>query len=201
MPLNDAELRPHIRKFLRLRYPSEIIADEIYLAGGKAIVDLIVLGEKTLRFFEIKGETDTMRRLESQTKKYQQVSKYCSIFVTKNHQDKIFNHVPEWWEIIVVSSDRDSYDGVNFEIVREGKINPNELVYEKIGMIMWKSEIVSVYEAYGHLPRKSWTKKKLVEGMKSFLPTAQDILNELVLTFRLRLEHDREWRETHLFTS
>ena len=70
MPLNDKEIRPNFINFLNTcsNKPNKVI-EELPVSYGSAIADVVGI-YNTLHCYEIKGETDTVQRIQKQGEFY-----------------------------------------------------------------------------------------------------------------------------------
>ena len=85
MPLNDKEIRPNFINFLNTcsNKPNKVI-EELPVSYGSAIADVVGI-YNTLHCYEIKGETDTVQRIQKQGEFYNIFSKRLNSYLTKNN--------------------------------------------------------------------------------------------------------------------
>jgi hypothetical protein len=201
MPLNDAEIRGPLRNWIRLYRTPNLLADEVPVREGRAMMDLAAYYPAGLHAYEIKGQTDRLVRLKNQVKYYGHVCTACTVVVFRTHLKKIEKHVPEWWEIVEVRrvdwSDEETIEGLSFTIHREGKPNPQRDLYQMLYML-WKSEMMELVEKYtGKAPPIRTSKGLLILRLQKIFQGPDHFWRQ---TFRYFLERKNNltWAETHL---
>ena len=85
MPLNDKEIRPNFINFLNTcsNKPNKVI-EELPVSYGSAIADVVGI-YNTLHCYEIKGETDTVQRIQKQGEFYNKSFQLITLVTTANH--------------------------------------------------------------------------------------------------------------------
>jgi hypothetical protein len=195
MPLNDAQIRDPLRKWIRERENPTMIADELPVQEGRARIDLASVFDD-LHAYEIKGQTDRLVRLKNQTKTFASVCRRCTVVTTRNHLKKVVNHVPEWWGIVQASAHEFDAADVTFEVVRSPQEN-DALEWRPMARMLWKDEMLHIFEHYGHVLSQRTPKSILILKLKEILPTVEELWNE-VLAALLSRRYDGIWKAHHL---
>lgn len=116
------------------------VVDELGLKNGEIRADIAVLNGKLIGY-EIKTEKDTLARLPSQIKAYNEVFDKVFIIVSSNHLNKACQFIPDWWGIYTIVPTENA--GYVFPCIRQAKINRNQDSFS-IAQLLWKSEALEV---------------------------------------------------------
>jgi len=158
MILNDKEIRYELRSFLSGRIPApRAILDELHVSNGNAIADIVGI-YKYSHCFEIKGENDSLSRINRQANYYNKSFRKITLVTTVNHLGKAEEVVPDFWGII---SARVANGKVVFSYHRRASINPFFNKAEAL-MSLWKDELIdfaSEFEGKGF--KKSFNRRDL----------------------------------------
>ncbi len=140
MPLNDKQIRPFLISFLNSesKKPKKVM-EELSVCYGDAIAD-VVAADKFLHCYEIKGETDTVQRIQHQGQFYNKSFMKITLVTTKNHLEYAENQAPAYWGILLAS---DSGNGTIFEEIRPAEENP-EFSGEEALHTLWKNELLDI---------------------------------------------------------
>jgi hypothetical protein len=137
--MNDLEIRQNFhRKALRRQHAQKdtLVIDELGLNHGKCRADIAVVNGHLVGY-EIKSNSDSLRRLKEQVKSYNAVFDKISVVVGDRHINCIQNYIPQWWGVIV--STKGPRGAVNFDIIRNAqtnkKVNPISLA-----RLLWRNE-------------------------------------------------------------
>lgn len=116
--------------------------EELELCQGAARVDMAVVNG-TIHGYEIKSERDTLVRLASQQRTYNEALEFVTIVAASNHLEKIVESVPEWWGVWSAKS----YKGeVRLRQERKAQRNPQVLSYA-LAQYLWHEEALRALEA------------------------------------------------------
>ncbi len=137
--LVSQRLRRHVS------HPAALVIHELGLAHAKSRIDLATLNG-VIHGYEIKGTQDSLDRLPSQLDTYSQALQKLTMVVASRHVERVIDLSPRWsgiWEVFVGPR-----GGVRFNVVREGKRNPN---VEKflLAHLLWREEAQSALTHYG----------------------------------------------------
>ena len=123
---------------MRLQHAQKdtIVIDELGLNHGKCRADIAVVNGHLVGY-EIKSNSDSLRRLKEQVKSYNAVFDKISIVVGDRHIHSIQNYIPQWWGVIV--STRGPRGAVNFDIIRNAQTNKN-INPISIARLLWRNE-------------------------------------------------------------
>ncbi len=141
---------------------------EFTIQNGFARVDIAVLGEE-MHGYEIKGDLDSLIRLERQREAYNSVFDKVTLVIGKKHLLDALRIVPDWWGIMIAKSLNDP-DFVSLIEIREPLSNPSQ-DYLSIANLLWKEEILNILhesnraKGLSNKPKKEVC-QKFVEAVK-----------------------------------
>lgn len=120
--MNDEIIRSALlRQFAKKHANSDtVIVNELKVARGSARLDIAVLDDR-INGFEIKSDHDTLARLPSQLRYYNQVVDRMTIVVGERYLGRVLDIVPEWWGVMQASLNGDG-EAV-LKTVRRPKLN------------------------------------------------------------------------------
>ena len=144
MKTTDLEIRKVLyRKTLydiKTQDPSTKIIEELGLCQGDARIDIVALNG-AIHGFEIKSESDDLRRLPIQVDFYNKVLDTITIVMGNRHLLKVKEIIPSWWGIITV--EKKSKDNIILHNERKANLNyqidPSSLV-----QLLWREEALSI---------------------------------------------------------
>jgi len=194
MALRDPDIRTPLREWIRANRAPGLLADEMPIREGKSRMDLALIVE-TLHGFEIKGDTDDMRRVPNQVTAFGAVCHRATMVTTHTHLSKVVEILPEWWEIIVVG--RNDFDAVEFKIHRRGQDNP-KLDFRWMTFMLHKKEMISILKRQGKTVSQNTPKSLLTLKIKEVFRADTDELWPVVHEALLERQTDSEWRHYHL---
>ena len=140
MILRDLEIRTALHRHLMSRNPQPTrLIDEVSIHNGNAIADVVAFYDE-MHCFEIKGETDNVRRIKKQGAYYNEAFPKISIVTTENHLQWCIANTPSFWGIMVAYLDEET---VRIRYVRAIQHNP--LVDKKKAlMTLWRAELLNI---------------------------------------------------------
>lgn len=117
----DVEIRRGLIRVLKpqIRQPGDFLVGEVSLGLGNARVDMAYLNGK-FDGFEIKSESDNLRRLSRQVPDYSAVLDTVTIVTTPRHLDHAGALAPNWWGIYCAE-----LRGMNFDFTPIRRPEPN----------------------------------------------------------------------------
>lgn len=139
--LTDTEIRRRLILSLKRRshIPSAIL-EEVHVCNGNAIADVVAVYKK-MHCYEIKGESDSINRINRQSLFYDQAFPLISLITTTNHLKKATRITPNHWGILLAYQSSDG--GVNLKYVRAAVRNP--LYRPEIALLsLWRSELIKL---------------------------------------------------------
>jgi hypothetical protein len=142
-PLNDRHLRTALRRKLLSRYsddPGTLILEELGLRHGAARVDVVVING-SLHGFELKSDTDTLRRLPRQANIFSSVLDRITLIVGHRHADEAIRIVPEWWGVQL--AEIGARGAVRFSTIRRTRNNPAPDALA-IAKLLWRDEALDL---------------------------------------------------------
>lgn len=189
--LYDKDIREPLFEFLEDRYGKVRLLEEQVMGQSRA--DIVMVVPKALYGIEIKSDADTYARLERQVRDYNLYYDYNIVVVGTSHAAHIEEHVPEWWGIITVESEKDRTD---FYLMREAKENPKMEWNHKIE-ILWRPELAHIQELNRMYAYKQKSKRfvadKIVETVEPKILAGQ-LSNEL-----FERDYTKIWEQIQTF--
>lgn len=138
--LRDREIRDALRSHLIRRSPTPLrIIEELGVHNGNAKADLVAM-YKEMHCFEIKGATDSIRRLVRQASFFDAAFPKISLVTTTNHLSWCLQNIPTYWGILVAETVNNI---IHISYKRAAKNNPR-FVKQKALMMLWKNELTSI---------------------------------------------------------
>jgi hypothetical protein len=95
--MNDPEIRARLYPLLL----GGVHIDE--LPTGSTRADVVHITEHFMHGYEVKGDGDTLQRVENQLRCYAEVYDFVTFVVTEKHLPKLLPRLPEWVGILVAS--------------------------------------------------------------------------------------------------
>ncbi len=170
--LTDKEIRQALIVNLgRRANPPLATLEEVHVCNGNAIADVVAV-YKTMHCYEIKGETDSIKRVIRQSQFYDQAFLLISLVTTANHLRKAEAIVPKHWGILLANPSRNGT--VNFKHVRGAARNPSYLPAIAL-LSLWRSELIKFPSAVNASLEKL-NRQKIAELIASSAP--KSVINE-----------------------
>ena len=139
----DRDIRPHLRSGILGAFPGAVLFDEMRLCRtGRADVAAV---DSCLRGYEIKSDSDSLRRLEVQVGLYDRIFDYSIIVTGDRYRRHAPDHVPGHWGIYFA---RDVGGAVEMEPVRKAKRNAAVSAHDLV-RLLWRSEGIGILRANG----------------------------------------------------
>jgi hypothetical protein len=187
--MNDAEIRQNFhRKILRRQHirNDTLVIDELGLNHGRCRADIAVVNGHLVGY-EIKSNSDSLRRLREQVKAYSAIFDRAFIVVGDRHIDKIQNSIPEWWGVII--SSRGPKGAINFNMTRRSQMN-RSIDPVSVARLLWRNEAIEI------LHQKKLTPRMLRQPRAVLYKYLAELLNicELRKDIRKYLQKRRNWR-------
>ena len=135
----DKDMREPLFDFLDEKYGKVRTIEEKVIYGSRA--DVLAIIDGAIIGIEIKSDSDTYTRLETQVKDYEKYCDFCFLAVGESHRIHASEHVPKHWGIIVISED-------NVEVIREAETNPKVKFNYQLGLL-WRHELLNIQLKYG----------------------------------------------------
>jgi hypothetical protein len=133
-----------IRKFLIARLAAlsnkpKAVIEELRVHNGNAIADVVAI-HKYAHCYEIKGDTDSVRRILVQCQYYDLAFRRITLVTTDRHLNNALSLAPSHWGIMAAT---ESKSGVAIRYIRRATRNP--LYNTRIALLtLWKSELLEV---------------------------------------------------------
>lgn len=191
MKSTDREIRKALYKGtlskLKEKFTETKIIEELGLCQGEVRIDLVAVNGY-LHGFEIKSESDDLRRLPTQIKYYNKILDTITIVIGNKHFGKIKEIIPEWWGIIVAEKKLPNKK-IILSQERDCKIN-TKVDAMFLVQLLWKDEVIDIlkeknlYKGLSNKPRRLlWN--KIVNEVS---------IDSLRFYIRSKLQSRKNWR-------
>lgn len=97
--MNDPEIRARLYPLLL----GGVVIDE--LPTGTTRADVVHITDAFMHGYEVKGDGDTLQRVENQLRCYAEVYDFVTFIVTEKHLAKLLLRLPEWVGVLVAPTD------------------------------------------------------------------------------------------------
>jgi hypothetical protein len=142
MNMNDYKIREALCNYMDYVYSDKFrIIDELVI--GKARADIVIVKDG-LTGYEIKGDTDTYKRLPGQIKEYDIYFQKNYLVVGAVNIKTAVKHVPQYWGIMFFSEAENGL--IQIETVREAEPSPKFNLKKQIGLL-WRKELNHILKA------------------------------------------------------
>lgn len=130
---------PEIRALLYPMLTGGHLLDELPVGTTRA--DVLHLTPDFMHGYELKGDGDTLKRLENQVKCYSQSFDYVTLVVTSKHFNKALNALPEWAGL---------WSATPLGIIRMREAKPhNQINRAHLASLLWQDEIKDFMQQQG----------------------------------------------------
>ncbi|MCU5588941.1 sce7726 family protein [Bacillus cereus] len=191
LKLKDSDIRNVLLNELRNQYKNDeaIVVNEMGVCQGKSRVDIAVVNG-IIHGYEIKSESDTLKRLPRQMEDYNRVFDRMTIVVASKYLDEVRELIPKWWGIILV---RNKQGEAKLKMVRKGRKN-KEIDPISLAQLLWKEEALEILKEKGlHRGFLSKPKKEILRHLSESIE-----LEELQSRINWILKNRSEWRDFEL---
>ena len=151
--MNDCDIRA---AFYRKRLskhdndPKTIIVNELGLNHGQNRADIAIINGR-LTGYEIKSDSDSLRRLNQQIIGYDEIFDSIYLITTERHVKRIETILPEWWGIIMASEGKRG--AIHFKKIRSPKTNLTVDDYA-VAKLLWRTEAQEILGILGVTGRR-----------------------------------------------
>ena len=97
--MNDPEIRARLYPLLL----GGVYIDE--LPTGTTRADVVHITEAFMHGYEVKGDGDTLQRVENQLRCYAEVYDFVTFIVTEKHLPKLLPRLPDWVGVLVAEAE------------------------------------------------------------------------------------------------
>lgn len=142
--MRDLDVRRVLRGRLNACYgtdPTTIVVEELGLRGGTVRADLAVVNGY-FKGFEIKSDSDTLKRLERQSDIYSKVFDTMTLVVGERHLTEAKGIIPKWWGIDVAISGAPD-NTVRLEPMRSESLNSDVDALDLV-QLLWREEVLEI---------------------------------------------------------
>lgn len=135
--MNDPEIRARLYPLLL----GGVYIDE--LPTGSTRADVVHITEHFMHGYEVKGDGDTLQRVENQLRCYAEVYDFVTFVVTDKHLPKLLPQLPEWVGVLVASP-----EGPGLRLHRAAGYNAT-VQAAPLAALLWVEEIKQYLLARG----------------------------------------------------
>jgi len=144
----DKQIRDAVYQKLFRRYKNTanvLVLEEVGLRHGSARIDFLTVKDR-LHGYELKGDKDSLYRLENQMPVYNSVLDRVTLIVGYRLADKAMRSVPDWWGVKLAHLG--NRGAIHFHDARGPKNNPN---IEKVALakLLWQEQALEVLKEIG----------------------------------------------------
>ena len=163
----DSEMREPLFDYLEEYFGKIRFIEEKVIMKSRA--DVLGVIDGAIVGFEIKSDSDTYQRLETQIPDYDKYCDYAYLVIGKKHKKHAEEHIPDHWGLICIN------DAENIEMCREAGLSPKVKLINQLGFL-WRNELGELLSV-NHLPK--CTNKNKKEISKLLIDTIDnDLLRE-----------------------
>lgn len=164
--LRDQDVREVLLELLSSEHrdePDTRIINELGIDFGASRVDVAVVNG-ILHGYEIKSESDNLKRLPKQMEYYNRLFERLTIVVDEKYFDEVKETVPSWWGITLVKKNNGKVKLVN---KRKGRLKSSQ-DKDLLLKLLWKDELEKLIDVLGYPKKlKRLTKSQLLEIFSS----------------------------------
>ncbi|MNJ54106.1 hypothetical protein D3C77_495340 [compost metagenome] len=162
--LKDKEIRTALVDHLMKRSPKPArVLEELTIDNGNAIADVVAC-YREMHCYEIKGETDNVRRLLAQSEYYSQSFPKLTLVTTENHLKWAATHAPEHWGLMLA---KEQNNRVVLSYVRKAGANSNFCKHRAL-LMLWKAELTAIATAHPQVAmKKSFTRADIAAAISA----------------------------------
>lgn len=137
----DKDMREPLFDYLDAEFGKVRVLEEKIIRKSRA--DVLAITDGAIIGIEIKSDSDTYTRLTTQVKDYDKYCDFCYIAVGESHKLHVSEHVPDYWGILVISSDG--------TVTRQREASPNKKAKLRLQLdILWRPELLNIQLKYGY---------------------------------------------------
>ncbi|QQR47721.1 sce7726 family protein [Myxococcus xanthus] len=168
--LRDVDIRQPLAPFAACAYPDAQVLHEVGLEYGLVRVDVAAISSERLHAWEVKSDSDSLRRLPAQAVSYSVVFDRCTLVAGERHLERGQALVPPWWGVVLARADG---GGVVLEEVRPALDNPSPSPGATV-QLLWRPEMLALLEEAGSARGvRSASKGRLLARLIEVLPPAE----------------------------
>jgi hypothetical protein len=164
-----------------------LVIDELGLQHGRCRADIAIVNGRMVGY-EIKGETDSLKRLREQVRAYNAVFDQATVITTTKHRQKVMAKIPRWWGVIICHAA--PHRQITFQTWRQAKTN-ERVDSLAVARLLWKDEAAAILGKLG-APKSILRepRAKLYERLTEILE-----LPQLQRKVRNCLRRRKNWRD------
>jgi len=193
--MREAEIKRALTSHLEASQAcmANLFLEELELNGGEVRADLVDVHE--MHCYEIKSETDSLRRLIGQGSRYARVFDRITLVTAERHLKKALPLLPPWWGVMVVPET----EGGEFKLIRVAKPNKRH-ESQVLATLLKRDEALSLLGELGLV--RGWKSKSLYLIHAHLADTLSlDELRNKVRSYLIRRAEGTDHVEPDLFST
>jgi hypothetical protein len=158
--MNDNQIRTSFYKQRLDKHLSDsrtLVINELGISHGRCRADIAIINGSLIGY-EIKSDMDSLRRLNNQIARYNEVFDKAYLIVTPRYVKSVEAILPEWWGLIVAS--KNQRGEIRFKNLRNSKQNANADDFS-IAKLLWRTEAIQILANLG-VQGKQLTEKRQI---------------------------------------
>lgn len=173
--MNEKPIKKAFKSFLKNKYPESYVAEEkCFKTNPRRVdsrIDVLLIKKRLIVGYEIKSDSDIIKRLDKQIPKYNNFFDKLYLVTTTKHINNALRHIPQYWGLIIAKDTTK----IDFEVVRKANININKNL-KKLANLLWVADINLILKDF---VGRGLNKSKLI--LKLFeLAKEEDILDYVI---------------------
>ena len=153
--MNDPEIRARLYPLLL----GGVHIDE--LPTGSTRADVVHVTEHFMHGYEVKGDGDTLQRVENQLRCYAEVYDFVTFVVTEKHLAKLLPRLPAWVGVLVAGP-----DGPTLRVHREAGYNAT-VQRAPLASLLWVEEIKQYLLALGLAGASTLRQREIAQFLRT----------------------------------
>ena len=171
--LRDKEIRTALIDHLMKRSPKPArVVEELSIDNGNAIADVVAC-YREMHCYELKGQTDNVRRLLTQSEFYSQSFPKLTLVTTENHLKWATTHAPGHWGLMLAKVQGKR---VVLSYIRKAGTNPS-FCKQRALLMLWKAELTTIANAHPQVALKKSFSRADIAAEISIRLSRDDALN------------------------
>lgn len=146
--MNDALIRERFHRMMLRRqhaHKGTVVLNELGLDHGRCRADIAVVNGRLVGY-EIKSDSDSLKRLAEQVRAYSAVFDRALIVVGERHVESVQRLVPKWWGVIL--SSRGPRGAIHFQTLRKATGNTG-IDPHLLARLLWRDEAAEILRGRG----------------------------------------------------
>lgn len=185
--LTDKAIRQALKAHLQAASHRALL-EELRVHNGNAVADVVAIDDSA-HCYEIKGETDSVRRILRQGAFYDQVFPKITLVTTQNHLASARKLAPQHWGLLIAEH---GHGGLTFREHRSAK--ESALFDKRLALLtLWRSELMNLCDVK-QLKAEKFSRAKLSDLIASINESAD--VSRMIGRLLVQRQMNNGWPET-----